>query len=365
MLHRYGIGSAAVMAVIKLVAYSAFSYAGELSLETVILTDTVACTVGYLLMRIAYHRHCVTPEAKARYRPDRTERKRLLRYGLLNNFDDVGVLLMYSTLDSFFLAAFLNTTAVGIYSFYSRLRQMVDNLLPAHLFGNVVQPLIFSVPPAEARRRMPLYFSFLINMGLLLQWPALVFAIAYHAELVEVVFGGKFVEYSWLFPTVMLFGFIHTFSEPVYLIAQYQERAGIMLLSKLFAVFNVLGMFVLVPLLGVYGAALAAGTSQVMKNLFIWWYVRDTAVWINARIAMAIGFGLWGATAAACLALKALFDAPALAHLVVGVGLIGAASLLHVRSRAITQSDREILSSMLPSKAAPLLRRLGLLPAHG
>jgi hypothetical protein len=124
-------------------------------------------------------------------------------------------------------------------------------------------------------------------------------------------------------------------------------------------------MFVLVPLLGVYGAALAAGTSQVMKNLFIWWYVRDTAVWINARIAMAIGFGLWGATAAACLALKALFDAPALAHLVVGVGLIGAASLLHVRSRAITQSDREILSSMLPSKAAPLLRRLGLLPAHG
>jgi O-antigen/teichoic acid export membrane protein len=364
MLHRYGIGATAVLAIIKLLLYSAFSYADELSLETAIVTDTVAYAAAYLLMRIAYRRHCVPPATEGGYRPDRAERTRLIRYGLLNNFDDVGVLLMYSTLDSFFLAAFLSTTAVGIYSFYSRLRHMVNNLLPAHLFGNVVQPLLFSVPPAEARRRMPIYFSFLVNMGLLLQWPTLVLAIAYHAELVEVVFGGKFGEYSWLLPAMMSFGFLHTISEPVYLVAQYHERAGIILISKFFAVFNVLGMLVLVPLWGVYGAALSAGTSQVVKNLFIWWYVRDTAVWINARTALAIGFSLWGATAVACLALKQLLDAPALAHLVVGTCVIGAASLLHVRTKAIAQSDREILSSVSPERTTPLLQRLGLLPAR-
>jgi O-antigen/teichoic acid export membrane protein len=364
MLHRYAIGSTVVFAVTKLVLYGAFSYAGKLSLDTAILTDTVAYAASFLLMRIAYHRYCMTTEAKVPYRPDREERKRMLRYGLLNNFDEVGVLFMYSTLDNFFLAAFLSTTAVGIYSFYSRLRQMVQSVLPVYYFGNIVQPMLFSVPFDEAGRKMPAYFSFLLNMGLLLQWPALVFSFAYHAELVEFVFAGKFIEYSWLLPTIMCFGFLNTISEPVYLIAQYRERAGIVLMSKVFLAYNLLAMAVLVPTLGIYGAALAAGTAQVFKNLFIWWYVRDTAVWVNARVALATGFPLWGATAGVCIALKTLLHGPALVDMIVGAGVIGVAVLLHVRTQAITQTDRDILSSVLPARVAPLLRRLGLLPSH-
>jgi O-antigen/teichoic acid export membrane protein len=364
MLHRYAVGSTAALAVTKLVLYGAFSYAGELKLETAIVTDTVAYATAYLLMRVAYHRHCLTGEARGTYRPDREERQRLIRYGLLNNFDDMGVLLMYSTLDNFFLAAFLSPLAVGIYSFYTRLRQMVYNLLPVYFFGNVIQPLIFSVAPAEARRKLPLYFSFLVNMGLLLQWPALASSLAYHAELVEVVFGGKFIEYSWLLPVVMSFAFVNSIcSEPVYLVAQYCEKAGIVLLSKIFLIYNVLAMAVLVPLLGVYGAAIAAGSAQVMKNLFIWWHVRDTAVWINARVALISGVALWGAAVGACLALKALLDIPALADIVVGTGVITATALLHVRTKALMQSDRDILSAVLPGKATPLLRRFGLLLA--
>jgi O-antigen/teichoic acid export membrane protein len=364
MLHRYAIGSTAVFALIKLVLYSAFSYFGKLSLDTAILTDTVAFGVSFLIMRVVYYKRCVTADARAPYRPDREERKRMLRYGLLNNFDEVGVLFMYSTLDNFFLAAFLSTTAVGVYSFYSNLRQMVQSVMPAFYFSNIVQPMLFSVPFDEAGRKMPAYFSFLINMGLLLQWPALAFSFAYHAELVQFVFGGKFIEYSWLLPVIMSSGFLNTFSEPVYLIAQYRERAGIVLLSKVFLIYNVIAMAVLVPTLGVYGAALAAGTAQLLKNLFIWWYVRDTAVWVNARTALATGLPLWGAAAAICVGLKALLHGPDIAQLIVGGCVIGAALLVHVRTRAITHSDRDLLAGLLPARAAPLLRRLGLAPTH-
>jgi O-antigen/teichoic acid export membrane protein len=364
MLHRYAIGSTAVFAVLKLVLYAAFSYAGNLTLETTILTDTVAYGVSFLVMRVAYQRHCMTAEAKVPYRPEREERKRMLRYGLLNNFDEVGVLLMYTTLDNFFLAAFLNTTAVGIYSFYSRLRQMVNNALPVFFFANIVQPMLFSVPFEEADRKMPAYFSFLVNMGLLLQWPTLVFSFAYHRELVEFVFAGKFIEDSWLLPVIMVFGFLNTISEPVYLIAQYRERAGVVLLSKVFLVYNVLAMAVLVPTLGIYGAALAAGSAQLFKNLFIWWYVRDTAVWINARASLGIGVPLWGATAAICIGLKAFVGGPAIVQMILGACVIGAALLVHLRTQAITQADRDILSAVLPARAAPLLRRLGLSPSH-
>ncbi|HUO67318.1 MAG TPA: lipopolysaccharide biosynthesis protein [Gammaproteobacteria bacterium] len=368
MLHRYAIGSTAVFAVVKLVLYSSFSYAGKLSLDTAILTDTMAYGASFLIMRVVYHRVCLTAEAKAPYRPDRQERKRMLRYGLLNNFDEVGVLFMYSTLDNFFLAAFLSTTAVGIYSFYSNLRQMVQNVMPVFYFSNIVQPMLFSVPFADAGRKMPAYFSFLINMGLLLQWPTLVFCFAYHHELVQVVFGGKFIDYSWLLPLIMSFGFLNTFSEPVYLIAQYRERPGIVLLSKVFLFYNVLAMAVLVPKLGVYGAALAAGTAQLLKNLFIWWYVRDTAIWVNARTALATGFPLWGATAGICIGIKALLPGltilQMIAQMILGGCVIGAALLVHVRTRAVTHADRDLLAALLPARAAPFLRRLGLSPTH-
>jgi O-antigen/teichoic acid export membrane protein len=364
MLHRYAIGSTAVYSVLKLVLYAAFSYLGKLNLDTAILTETVAYGVSFLVMRVAYHKHCVTAEAKARYRPSREERKRMLRYGLLNNFDEVGVLLMYSTLDTFFLAAFLSTAAVGIYSFYGRLRQMVQNVMPVFYFSNIVQPMLFSVPFDEASRKMPAYFSFLVNMGLLLQWPALVFSVAYHRELVEFVFAGKFIEYSWLLPVFMAFGFLNTFSEPVYLIAQYRERAGVVLLSKVFLVYNVLAMAVLVPTMGVYGAALAAGSAQMLKNLFIWWYVRDTAVWINARPALLTGSALWGTATGICFAIKALLGGPAIVQMILGAGVIGAALLVHLRTQAITPADRDILSGVMPARAGPLLRRLGLSPTH-
>ncbi len=56
-------------------------------------------------------------------------------------------------------------------------------------------------------------------------------------------------------------------ADPVSLVAQYEEKAHVLLLSKLFAAYNVLAMFLLVPFLGIYGAAIAAGTAQTMKNL--------------------------------------------------------------------------------------------------
>jgi hypothetical protein len=136
------------------------------------------------------------------------------------------------------------------------------------------------------------------------------------------------------------------------------------LLSKVFLFYNVIAMAVLVPTLGVYGAALAAGTAQLLKNLFIWWYVRDTAVWINARTALATGLSLWGAAAGICMGLKALVHGPALAQMIVGGCVVGAAWLMHLRTQAITQSDRDLLAGVLPARAAPLLRRLGLSPTH-
>ena len=152
-------------------------------------------------------------------------------------------------------------------------------------------------------------------------------------------------------------------TRPVSLVAQYEEKAHVLLLSKLFAAYNILAMFLLVPILGIYGAAIAGGTAQSMKNLFVWWWVRKRAVWTNARASMLSSIGIWGAVIGVCYGVKAVMHVPALAQVVVGVLIFVAAGLLYVRSPALSASDREILRTVTPGKAARIMQRVGFLPA--
>jgi O-antigen/teichoic acid export membrane protein len=363
MMHRFSVGSMSLLALIKLVAYGVLYALHALNLEAAIYADMLAYGCAYLSMRLIYNKRCLTPDARGSFTPEPAERKRLLRYGLFNNFNDAGVFLLYSTMDNFFIAAYLDTFSVGIYSFYSRLRQMVLNALPAKLFENIIQPLFFSIPPEQADRNVPRFFSFLLNMNLLLQWPALAFATAYHSEIVQVVFRGKFIDESWLLPVLMAFGTLNALADPVTLVAQYEEKAHIMLLSKVFAGYNILAMVLLVPYLGIYGAALAGGTAQALKNGFVWWYVRKRAVWTNARAALLSSIGLWGAAVAVCYGLKKLLPLPPLVQLSMGAVVFMITGLLYIRSPTLSASDRDILKSVLPGKATRIMQRVGFLTA--
>jgi O-antigen/teichoic acid export membrane protein len=365
MLHRYSVGAIATLSIGKLVAYSLLVGLHTLTLETAICADIAAYVIAFVSLRIAYHRHCLPAGPPQPYRPDGEQRRRMFRYGLFNNFNDAGTLLMDSRTDNFFIAAFIDPIAVGVYAFYTRLNEMLGNVLPVRLFENVIQPMFFAIPREEARRRLPQYFTFLLNVNLLLQWPLLAFCIVYHAEIVAAIFGGKFVENSWLLPLLIGFSVINTVGTPVTLVAQYQERAGIILLSKAFALYNVVMLLVLLPAFGLYGAAFARGSGQALKNLFIWWHVRGDAVWTNASSAIPSSLALWGAVATLCYALKVYVHMHALLQLAAGAALCGIAALIHMRSRAISESDRRILAAVFKGRETRHLRRLGLLPQLG
>ncbi len=363
MMHRFSVGAMTMLAIVKSIGYGVLFALHRLQLETAILADMIAYACAYTAMRIVYRRQCITAEANLPYASAADERKRLLRYGLYNNFNDAGVFLLYSTLDNFFIAAYLDTLSVGIYSFYSRLRQMLINSLPPKLFSNVVQPMFFAIAPDQADRNIPRYFSFLLNLNLLLMWPALAFAVVYHTEIVYAVFAGKFVAYSWLLPIFIGFSLLNIVADPATLVAQYEEKVGILLLSKVFAAYNILAMFLLVPFFGVYGAAVAGGSAQALKNAFIWWHVRRRAVWVNGRASLLSSIAIWGTAVAAGYGLKSVVHVRPLLELAMGAGVFAAAALVYVRSPTLSDSDRDILRSVIPDKAAPVLRAIGLLRA--
>jgi O-antigen/teichoic acid export membrane protein len=363
MLHRFSVAAIVLLSLVKLVGYCLLAWTHRATLETAILVDIVAYACAYVGQRIVYHRKALTQNARIPYQFTPAERKRMVRYGVLNNFNDAGGLLLYSTLDNFVIAAFLGTVSVGIYSFYSRLRMMVYNALPVSQFQNVINPLFFSIPSANAPYSVPKYFSLLVNLNLFVQWPILAYVTAYHREIVQVMLAGKFVEYSWLLPMFMAFSLLTGVSGPVSLVAQYEEKAGMLLLSKLFAGYNVVAMLVLVPYFGVYGATLASGTAQVLKEAFIWWSVRKRAVWLNAWASLASSIGLWGAAVVVCYGLKALLPVPDLVHLLLGLVVCCAVGVIYIRSPVLSASDRSIMTSIIGERAAHVMRRIGFLPA--
>jgi O-antigen/teichoic acid export membrane protein len=359
MLHRFSVGASSILSVGKLLAYLALFVLQAMTLRNVILADALAYVLAYVCAKGAHLRYCGLPANTPAFRATSAERRRLFRYAFYNNFNDAGTLILSSQSDNFFIAAFLDPIAVGAYSFYVRLNDMASQLIPTRLFDNVVQPMFFAIPHDKADARIPRDFSLLLNANLLVGWPMFAVALAYHTQIVSVVFGGKFIEYSWLLPLIVGFGMINVIANPVSLVAEYEERPGVILMSKVFAIYNVVALLVLLPLAGLFGAAFASGSAQTFKNLFIWWRVRRRAVWDNVRGAVA-GALLWGVTVVVCCVINASLPVSALVQLIIGVVICGAAALIYLRTPAISATDRSLLAAVLGKKEAGMLRRIGL-----
>jgi O-antigen/teichoic acid export membrane protein len=361
MLHRYSVGAVVVLSMGKFFGYTTLAVSHSLTLEHAIFADTAAYAVTYAFLRIVYRRLCLRGEARGPYRPGPEERRRLVRYAVYNNFNDAGTLLLDVRMDNFFIAAFIDPISVGIYAFYNRLAEMAANLTPLRLFDNVIQPLFFSTASNTADQRIPRFFTLLLNINFVPQWPALAFALVYHAELVQVVFGGKFVEYSWLLPWIVGLGMAESVSVPVSLVAQYEERAGLLLLSKITIIYNVVAMLLLVPSIGLFGAVLARASAVGLKNGIIWWHVRRRAVWGNVVPFLLSGVALWGAVVLVCLFCRSTLNAPLVVHLALGALVCVAGLLVYVRTPAISSSDRSLLASLFHGREAHALARIGIL----
>jgi O-antigen/teichoic acid export membrane protein len=323
-----------VFSISKLLAYLAVTRYFEFTLQAAILSDSIAYAASYVVLAIAHLQHCRANNVERTHMPDDQERRRLFRFSVASHFNESSSLLLYSQTDNFFVAAMMNPLAVGAYSFFTRINEMVTQLVPTRLFENVVQPVIYATPQEQAPERLPRYFTFLINISMVAQWPIIMMSVVYHREIIELAFGGKFIEYSQLMPIVLAFAWSDNVpSLPVTMLALHAEKASLILKSQLFGVYQVVAMLALIPVMGLYGAAIATGTLHLFRNLWVWWKMRHTARWLNFGAAVRFGFAIWGAAALVCF-----------------------------RSGAISQSDREIMANLMHGRESRLLHRLGLAP---
>src|SRR5690606_23409270 len=157
---------------------------------------------------------------------------------------------------------------------------------------------------------------------------------------------------------VFAFAAANAIDVPVTLVAQLEEKAHIILASRIFGLYNIAGLLVLIPILGIAGAMLASGSAVLMKNLFIWWFVRETAVWRDAGRFLRVTLIAWLPFVGAA-ALVQLLDAPPLRELALGAGLWAVFLGLYVRFGALAPEQRELISALFPGRETKLLRAFG------
>ena len=358
LMQKYSVGLTAVFSIVKLAGYGIAVAFWNLDLWTAILADVLAYCVFFAGLKYAYllkadHRR----GTMSRFAPQ--EAKRLIRYATYYSFNDAGTLTLDVRKDNFFLAAYLDTTSAGAYAFATRFSEMLGRVSPILLLESVIQPLFVSLDYKTYPERVHRYFSLLFTLTLLTRLPLFAFTAIYHREIVEVVFAGRFIEYSYLLALASLFALGAIITIPITLVAQLEEKAQFILASKIFGILGILASLILIPLVGVVGAVVASGTAIVLKNLFVWWFVRRLGRWTNAKAFLTSAFVIWTLFAVVAHQERLwLAEHPALA-LVGGLAILAAFSLVQLRV-SLTADQRALIGNLFSGRERKVLQLLGI-----
>ena len=358
LLQKFSVGITAVFSILKLVGYSLAAGLFGFDLWMAFIVDLIAYAVFYVGLKYAYLKKPDHSSGEQVSLPPQ-ERKRLTRYAAYYSFNDAGTLTLDTRKESFFLAALLDTVSVGAFAFAERFNVMLGRISPIHLLDSVVQPLFVSLDYKQYPERIHKYFSLLINTALLVRLPTFVFTACYHAQIVEVLFGGRFMEYSYLLAVVAMFSMGTVIGPPVTLVAQMEEKAQFVLASKIFGVYGIAASLLLIPVIGVLGAAIASGTAILMKNLFIWWFVRKLARWRSAFTFITRAALIWGTFVALVVLQQRWLGGGSLLELASGLLVWCGFFLLQVRA-AMGPEERQIVAGLFSGRELKLLRLFGV-----
>lgn len=358
MLQTATLLSQVFFALFKILGYLTFAHF-ELPFEAVLWIDLGAYLIMLLVLTWSYVKS-VLPLTGGPSQLGTAERRRVQRYAMFYNFNDIGLMALGRDVDNLFLGALVNPFAVGAYSFATKLTDILMRLNPVAYFYTVIQPVFFTLDPAVDQKKINTIFSILLKLGYLIVIPILVGTTLALESIIHLVFAGRFEGYTLMIVTVLGFSAFATMGRPIGLVAQLCERADIVLYSKVFSGLNLLLNVVLAPIYGVWGIVFATGFSILMKDLFVWWFVREFAnpkqlVWFALYSIL-----MWGSFVLLASAIS-LYVTSHVAYLVVLICIGPLWAIVYLRFAFRNAQEIEILQQAVHGRVK-IAKLLGIAP---
>lgn len=240
-----------------------------------LIAESLSCGLLFLLLFYHYRRFL------AKYSLDTSVElpvRRLMRFGGFSYFNELGAVILDVSTDFFVISAFLGPVAVGIYAFANRVMKLSTHVLPQSVFINIIRPAFFSkYAQDENLVQLNKMFNFLVKITAFFSFPLVIGVIVLGDKLIIHIFDPKYLESLKVLWIVAGFTSMYFFVNPLGLVLQSTEKVQILLYSKVFAIYNLIGDLLVVKSFGVVGVALVTGSAVLFKNVFCYFFARKYA----------------------------------------------------------------------------------------
>jgi len=195
--------------------------------------------------------------------------KRMIRYGFLFFYSSVGYFILDIAIDNFFISHFLDTTAVGLYSFAFGIPLKLLSFSPGLVMVSIIIPVSI-IQYTEKKDEISLKYIYqLFNKIIFFSGiPIFTGLILLSDKIIMYVFNPNYMVILPLFIVCCIFCAIKMFIYSLDPIIQTLERVEIYAYCSIFALYNIIMDIILIPKHGLGGAAAATLSAQLFMFLF-------------------------------------------------------------------------------------------------
>ncbi len=204
--------------------------------------------------------------------------KRIKRFAWLSTANEMGEGGFSEISDYYFVSAYLGPYAMGLYAFPYKILSSIFNWIPMAQLNNIFKPYFITsyYERDEDSSYLSQMFNFVLKIYFLFYGLIIAGIIAYKNLILTYVFDSKYNETQILLFIVIGFYVLKAFGFPITIILEIKEKIEYTLYAKIFAVFNVFAVILVLAFTnwGLIGVAAATGLSSLLKNYYLYFYMR-------------------------------------------------------------------------------------------
>jgi len=275
------------------------------------------------------------------------EKKRVIRFGLLRYVNRATYAGLWSTIDIGFVSHFKGFEAAGLYTFAAQIITHVVHLVPtSNLYTVLVPVYVREYTLNKDENQLIKVFRFYNKVVTLCLAPVFVGAFMMIGPITAEFFDLRFLPAVPTFRILIAGMFVWHFMNTSGFLLVVLEKPEISLYSRVFVIYNIIMLRVLIPEYGILGAAVATASPNAVTNTMSYLLLKRKVAIRIPWLATARTFAYTGIMALVVWPLIPWVDNIVKLLLVVGLGAV-VYVLLAWKLPVFNREERQRLNSAL------------------
>lgn len=183
-----------------------------------------------------------------------------------------GISLLNKWINLIILGLFVSSSQIGIYNVAIQISILASSGLQA--VNLVVAPQFASLFVQQDHKRLQRLTTISARVVLVINLIITIFFILYGKLFLQLIYGSEYVTGYGSMLILLIGQFVNSATGSVAFLLNMTDNEKLTIRGSLTAVvINILLSFILSPLLGINGAAIASATSIAVSNIILWWLV--------------------------------------------------------------------------------------------